>query len=147
MCSLKRRCTTSFDAARTEQEEGALRPVVGSIAQQQHTPPVEGDHNMTTVVAGPEEMARVAQYRLKLVPLLAAAAMYHMIFGRMVQVTSAQRLGLPHFYIDEGQTKCFLEDVGEGIPLTITYANEDNPGTTIHGDCQRHVALRPRDSV
>lgn len=45
-----------------------------------------------------------------------------------VAAATAQKLGSPYFYLDEGSTKCFLEDVAEGVPLTVTYSNEDNPG-------------------
>eukprot|EP00920_Eleutheroschizon_duboscqi_P032339 GHVT01077967.1.p1 GENE.GHVT01077967.1~~GHVT01077967.1.p1 ORF type:complete len:158 (+),score=25.19 GHVT01077967.1:348-821(+) len=33
-----------------------------------------------------------------------------------------------YFYLQESKDKCFLENVPQHVPLTVTYANPDNPG-------------------
>lgn len=41
---------------------------------------------------------------------------------------AAQKLGKTHFYVQEGKSRCFIEETSEGVPLTVTYENFQNPG-------------------
>ena len=41
-----------------------------------------------------------------------------------------QKLGLPYFYVPEGQEKCFSEEARRDMTITVSYTIYDNPGIT-----------------
>lgn len=43
---------------------------------------------------------------------------------------SSQALGKAFFYVAEGASKCFYENIPQGLPMTVQYESQDNPGVT-----------------
>lgn len=50
----------------------------------------------------------------------------------MAAVAVSQPIGRTHFFVQEGHEKCFLEDVAEGVPLTVLYHHYENPGNFLN---------------
>eukprot|EP01057_Protomagalhaensia_wolfi_P004530 Protomagalhaensia_wolfi_Nauph_80__4529@NODE_464_length_2472_cov_105_665845_g349_i0_p2_GENE_NODE_464_length_2472_cov_105_665845_g349_i0NODE_464_length_2472_cov_105_665845_g349_i0_p2_ORF_typecomplete_len217_score42_90EMP24_GP25L/PF01105_24/4_4e24DUF4307/PF14155_6/0_0029DUF4307/PF14155_6/2_1e03_NODE_464_length_2472_cov_105_665845_g349_i0228878 len=61
-------------------------------------------------------------------------------------IATAQALGKAFFYVAEGTSKCFYENIPQGLPMSVQYDSKDNPGVvcslTVQDADKREVAKK-----
>eukprot|EP01055_Gregarina_sp_Pseudo9_P002495 Gregarina_sp_Pseudo_9__2494@NODE_2773_length_878_cov_62_890346_g2538_i0_p1_GENE_NODE_2773_length_878_cov_62_890346_g2538_i0NODE_2773_length_878_cov_62_890346_g2538_i0_p1_ORF_typecomplete_len214_score40_34EMP24_GP25L/PF01105_24/3_5e26BBS2_C/PF14782_6/0_034DUF4307/PF14155_6/0_35DUF4307/PF14155_6/3_4e03_NODE_2773_length_878_cov_62_890346_g2538_i0152793 len=64
----------------------------------------------------------------------------------VLRQANSQALGKAFFYVAEGSSKCFYENIPQGLPMTVQYESQDNPGVacslTIQDADKREVAKK-----